>query len=304
MTIHHVFANRSNIGDWLSAKGIQSLLSLKVTEHLCDEPFVPKTLAQLSKATAEDFIIIGGGGLFMDYFLPFWKGFRAIANRVPFCLWGVGYCDLKQIPSKPPLELLEEIVSKARLSVVRDKLTWEFLKRCELPPPVACPSTSAPLPIEKGFGLLHADNYDTVGGDVYEAMDQICQDFAKETGRVLRKTNNRIEGGRENQLEHVLLHYSKSDVVVTSALHACILGLAMGRKVIAVSGDYKVDSFMEAAGLSRWVCNFDEVKRLPEMLKRIHEQERPSVFIERTRQKNLEIAQQIKKMILMPAADQ
>ena len=39
--IHHVFANRSNIGDWLSARGIQALLGpQRVMEHLCDEPFV------------------------------------------------------------------------------------------------------------------------------------------------------------------------------------------------------------------------------------------------------------------------
>ena len=39
--IHHVFANRSNIGDWLAARRIQHLLRpLTVKEHLCDEPFV------------------------------------------------------------------------------------------------------------------------------------------------------------------------------------------------------------------------------------------------------------------------
>ena len=44
MTVYHVFANRSNAGDWLSARGIQSLLGpVSVTELLCDEPFVPET---------------------------------------------------------------------------------------------------------------------------------------------------------------------------------------------------------------------------------------------------------------------
>ena len=45
--IHHVYANRSNAGDWLSALGIQRLLApLPVTEHLCDEPFVEETLQE------------------------------------------------------------------------------------------------------------------------------------------------------------------------------------------------------------------------------------------------------------------
>lgn len=37
--IHHVYANRSNIGDWLSAIGIQKLLGgAAVTEHLATSP--------------------------------------------------------------------------------------------------------------------------------------------------------------------------------------------------------------------------------------------------------------------------
>ena len=81
--IHHVYANQSNVGDWLSARGIQSLLAPRaVTEHFCDEPFVPATLAALSKAGPEDFIVIGGGGLFMEYFGPFWEGAEQIRTRV------------------------------------------------------------------------------------------------------------------------------------------------------------------------------------------------------------------------------
>ena len=75
--IYHVYANQSNAGDWLSARGIQALLAPReVREHLCDEPFVPQTIAALERATEEDFIVIGGGGLFMDYFEPFWKSFQ------------------------------------------------------------------------------------------------------------------------------------------------------------------------------------------------------------------------------------
>src|SRR5687767_15929839 len=123
--IHHVFANRSNVGDWLSARGIQSLLAgHEIREYLCDEPFVFETLAALRKADAhEDLIVIGGGGLFMDYFEPFWRGFREIAERVRFGIWGVGYCDIKRENSRPDLSLIEEIVSRAEFCYVRDELT-------------------------------------------------------------------------------------------------------------------------------------------------------------------------------------
>src|SRR5689334_13341095 len=116
MMIHHVFANKSNIGDWLSARGIQALLApCAVTEHFCDGPFVPQTLERLATLSENDFIVIGGGGLFMDYFVPFWEGFRVIAKRVPFCIWGVGYCDMKRENSRPPQALLEEIVRASKL---------------------------------------------------------------------------------------------------------------------------------------------------------------------------------------------
>ena len=65
--IYHVYANQSNAGDWLSARGIQSLLApLELKKLFCDTPFAPETLAVLREAGPDDFIVIGGGGLFMD----------------------------------------------------------------------------------------------------------------------------------------------------------------------------------------------------------------------------------------------
>ena len=80
--IHHVFANRSNIGDWLSAKGIQVLLNIPdITEYECDEASVDQTLLRLSAASPDDLIIVGGGGLFMDYFEPFWQGLLQLTDE-------------------------------------------------------------------------------------------------------------------------------------------------------------------------------------------------------------------------------
>ena len=126
--IHHVFANKSNIGDWLSARGIQSLIRPHpVTEHLCDEPFVPATIEKLSAATPDDLILIGGGGLFMDYFTPFWQGLLPICRWVPTVIWGAGYCDHKRQPSQAPLELLAEIAATCRMCIVRDELSRKLL---------------------------------------------------------------------------------------------------------------------------------------------------------------------------------
>ena len=88
--IYHVYANQKNIGDWLSARAIQLLIGGgPVVELFCDGPYVKQTLAVLANAGPGDLVVIGGGGLFMDYFVPFWEGFLPIAPRVRFC---IGWC--------------------------------------------------------------------------------------------------------------------------------------------------------------------------------------------------------------------
>lgn len=298
--IHHVYANQSNVGDWLSAKGIQSLLApLAVTEHFCDQPFVPATLAALEHAGPEDFIIIGGGGLFMDYFAAFWEGFRPIAGRVPFLIWGAGACDMKRERTHAPLKLVQEIVRRSRLCVVRDELTREQLSGCGVPPPVACPTFNALATIggEQGL-LLHSDNYDNVGAEIYERMVAVGEAFAARTGRSYRQTNNLIPAGHRGELQKTIDLYGAADLILTSRLHGCIIGLALARPVLAVSGDHKVESFMRAAGLGDWVCDLEDADSLPARLEKLHEQRLPVEFIEETRLQNRAVAEQVRAMIL------
>ena len=297
--IFHIYANKSNIGDWLSARGIQSLLTPhKVIELFCDESYLEETLESLKKASDHDFVVIGSGGLFMDYFIPFWEGFRNSAPRVPFCIWGVGYCDLKLEDSQPPVELLEEIINQSQFCVVRDEMTRNHLSRCKLPPPVPCPSISVIDEVtSKGFGLLHIDNYLAVGEDVYEAMVEYGREFAKRTNRRYRAKNNRIPFGNEDILSAILGLYTSSDIVLSSGLHGCIIGLAMGLKVVAVSGDYKIESFMQAAGLSDWVIDLKEIHSLPDRLTNISEQPAPMKFLQSARQANRAIAEDVKRAI-------
>ena len=297
--IYHIYANRSNIGDWLSAKGIQKLLApLEVTECYCDEPFVQETIEVLSAATARDFILIGGGGLLMNYFIPFWKAFQPIAQRVPFGIWGIGYCDNKHEPSLPPHDLIENIINRSKLCVVRDELTRFHLSRCQLPSPVPCPSINVVAPLlERGNGLLHVVNYNIAGADTYERMCAAAKTFAKDTGRMYRQTNNRINKGSEKEMLETLLLYQKSDIVISSALHGCIIGVAMGLKVLAVSGDNKIDSFMEAVGLKDWVLDVSEVDLVPKRLAELQSQVVPTAMLKEIREKNEEVAENILRII-------
>jgi polysaccharide pyruvyl transferase WcaK-like protein len=296
--IHHVFANKSNLGDWLSARGIQSLLApFEVREHLCDEPFVPETIRRLSDAGEEDFVIIGGGGLFMDYFIPFWNGLSAIADRTRYAIWGVGYCDMKRTMSRAPAALINSLVDRSRLCVVRDELTRRYLRRPDLPAAVACPTMAAiDAPAHPGRGLLHVDAYDNIGPAAYEAMGAELKEFARRTGRPYRQTNNLIPAGHEGRLRQVLELYEEADLVVSSRLHGCIIAIAMGRKILAVSGDRKVESFMEAAGLGDWVIDSGEIARMPRMLPDLEQQKPVPSMVDRTRRENREVAARVRAL--------
>lgn len=295
MVIHHVFANKSNIGDWLSAIGIQRLLAPHaIVEHLCDEPFVPETLAALEAASPDDLIVIGGGGLFMDYFFSFWEGFNKIAGKTPYCLWGVGFCDSKREATCPPLSEIREIVERSQFCFVRDDLSLRYLSNLAFPKPKGCPSVVAvmkePSRIE---GLVHVDNYTTAGADVFARMDQIARDYAGTTRRPYRRTNNRISAGNVCELHQTLEEYRSSDIVVSSGLHGCVIAVAMGKRVIAVSGDWKIESFMNAVGLKAWVLDVDEVEKLPLYLENIFEQNSPSQAIDRMEAEQLFVRDQI-----------
>jgi polysaccharide pyruvyl transferase WcaK-like protein len=292
MMIHHVFANRSNVGDWLSAKGIQRLLApLPVKEYLCDEPFVPDTLDKLAKVAPDDFIIIGGGGLFSKYFNPFWSGFADIAHRVPYAIWGVGCCDIKMTDSLPPLELIERIVKYSRLCVVRDKLTRMFLKSCNLPPAVPCPTLNALEGIHTSSnGILHADHFDNIGSANFDIVTATTETYAKINNRIYRRTNNLISAGSQSGFNDVMTRYEKSDLIVSSRLHGCIIGLALGCKVLAISGDRKVESFMTAAGLADWVCDVNEIESLTTLLERLPFQPSAEQYVEQAREQNRLVA--------------
>jgi polysaccharide pyruvyl transferase WcaK-like protein len=297
--IYHVYANQSNVGDWLSARGIQSLLApLELKKLFCDTPFVPDTINTLNEAGPEDFIIIGGGGLFMDYFVPFWESFLPIAARVPFIIWGAGCCDLKRIPSRPPRELLTEIVRKSQLCVVRDALTRSFFSDCELPSPIVCPAVNAVRVTPAGEKrLLHVDHFDSVGPENYDRMVAIAQAFAERTGLSYRQTNNLIPAGHNGALQKTLDLYASADLVLSSRLHGCIIALAMGRKVLVVSGDCKVESFMQAAGLGDWVCDLADIESLPVRLEKLVEQRWPVEFIELARLENRAVATEVSALL-------
>lgn len=276
--IYHVYANRSNIGDWLSARGIQSFLGpVDVEDLLCDRPFVEDTMNVLSRATSTDLVIVGGGGLLMNYFEPFWSGLLGLANRPTFCLWGVGACDLKTEHTRLPERMGREIGLRSRATLVRDDLSARMLGRPSGAIIGICPSIGAIEPTdEEGFGLLHSASYVDAAPEVYETMRRVGEAFAERTGRPFRETNNRIRS--DTRLEPTLDLYRRSDVILSARLHGCILGAALGKRVLAVSYDNKVESFMRAVGLEENVLDYRSLEPLEDRLEELTRRDSPALL--------------------------
>jgi len=307
----HVFANRVNAGDWLSARAIRSLLKPRhCVELLCDREYVKGTLAVLRYATADDLIVIGGGGLIKDTFAPLWKGLAELDPSIPVVLWGIGVCVHKQGGAPLPIAAVEEVVRRARVVSLRDDLSRDYFQELNLPPALTCPSLgavtihcrrtgtgivqSAPLPLKDG--LLHVAHDRLVSGAVKEKITSAAREMALRSGLRYRELDNLVPGGDEQGLKYLLDRYARASIVVSSRLHGCVMGIGAGCKVLAVSGDLKIESFMSAAGLQDWVLDVQDSESLADRLRTTGEQPATGKFLDFSMNGNLHIAERIRRM--------
>jgi hypothetical protein len=197
--------------------------------------------------------------------------------------------------------LLAEVAERALVCVVRDELTRDLVPTVDLPDPVPCPSVVAVAGRRRrGNDLLHPNNYDNVGEAWYERVGALLREEAEARGVRYRETSNRIEPGRVDELEANLGLYEASELVVASALHGCILGLALGCRVLALSGDHKIESFMAAAGLSEWVLDLEDGDQLAPRFAALPEQPEVSDFIAGAVAANAEVAEQVRALATVP----
>ena len=99
-----------------------------------------------------------------------------------------------------------------------------------------------------------------------------------------------------DSLDTVLSSYRRSEAVISARLHGCIIAAAMGRKIVAVAQDHKVDGFMSSIGLSQWVCDPGNLERLPMLLDQLSAQPSPARHIANAIKSNQAIARRIRSL--------
>lgn len=133
----HVW-DKKNKGDWAIVLAVQELLKANFPGcQIIDFPvslLKEGRLAEAQKINQADFVIIGGGGIFYSYFLPYNQEFiKAIVK--PIIIFGAGYIkevDAPEIKKEAALSVAF-LARQAKLVGLRDNNTKKFLIKNGVP---------------------------------------------------------------------------------------------------------------------------------------------------------------------------
>ncbi len=253
--VAYVYADRSNVGDYISYLGVRELFGNAKGYCLLASPgALGETTAWLKLLSCRKnppLLLVGGGGLFQEVFEPFWE--VLLDSSLPFGVIGAGMCFLEGKRSSLKRDLCGAIAKKAFLLHVRDETTRKAFvtvgaKWISVGP---CPSVhylrafhKRSILHNKGVPvLLNAiHNYDLreCGVDVREYKDTLAK-ICRKRGLVYREENN-ISKSHED----ILKTYLKADIVISSRLHGCIISATFGKYTLPIVCDQKIKWYLES----------------------------------------------------------
>jgi len=305
--LYYISANKVNIGDFLSNLGIRKLLGVQGINLYCDRPYIERTKKVIRGAQSNDVFILGGGGLFKDYFMPLWNEIYRNRKQLRYVLWGIGINETKRpslkhilsqkfMPKTIFLKKWKEIVRNSIISSFRDENTYRYFRRMNNSFKTGYPSINFILDHKRNLPkrmLIHSWNQYLLKDAEVETMQKITDVLAYKLDLEKVYTNLMIKGISE--LHEWLDRYSSAHITVSSSLHGCILALSLGSKLIAVSRDWKIEGFLQTVNLEEAICNIDEIEK---KAKHIELQKDVSKRIEKIKKENEYFAQEVKKLIL------
>lgn len=273
MTLFHIYANNINVGDQFSALGIKSLLpkDLNIVNLYWERGYYKRTRQALSSLNEKDLVIIGGGGLFKDYFYGLWELLVRKVKKKSLIIWGVGVCDNKKRETLLPEDLLDEVVKKSIAIFVRDEYTKSIIPvNGSMVEVVGCPSVFIvdKWKIKKTRYLLHVVHPDLLGEEMMNWRRE-CKKMAKVMDLAYVESNHLASVNpfmRLGSITRLKKYYCGAAVVVSSRLHGVIFGSALGKPVIPISGDNKIEGYwIETLGGDS-VLETKDSRRLKEIL--------------------------------------
>ncbi len=295
----HVW-DQNNKGDAGIVLAVQELLRHKFSN--CEIKDFPLTILRngsardIVKINKADVVVIGGGGIFYSYFLPYsLKIIKAI--KKPIVLFGVGYIREVDAPelSAAAIKSAVFLTRQAQLVGVRDNNTRNFLvKHGVVPKKIKVIGDPAVLLSEKknkykltgkvkiglnlnysgwlGFGKWHDDILDSYRSVAeyfqkkYQAQIYYLQHHPGEDKIYpeLQIKGLRVINLQPTEQKYV---YGQLDLIIGMMLHVGVMALGAGTPEISVAYDLRNYSFAQFINHSELVVDLEKLKR-GELLKR------------------------------------
>lgn len=246
-----IYANKRNVGDYISFLGIKHLVKEEGVELFCS-PMWSKQLTSalniIKQRNPNCLVVIGGGGLIQPVFQPFWD--NIMASGLPYVCFGIG---INKMPGRPEMEAdyINKLIENSALCGVRDEYTQSTIKRLTGKDVYMgiCPSVNyvnehywndAINPRGELLHMYHPSDVRLAGAD----LDKI-----KASLKIAAK-NLGLEYGEHTNMsaDHagMLSRVSKARFVVSSRLHGCIMSHAMGVPYLPLYCDEKIKSFNQS----------------------------------------------------------
>jgi len=245
----YIFADASNIGDRVSALGVQMLAGATGVELFASKVALPatfRTLKWLQEHRADARVVVGGGGLLQECFDPFWRGL--LKTKLRFGIFGVGANELKG-RNLPPRETLDAISDRAVILHARDEWSLSLFSGANAGKfsVGVCPSVNylrskhmACAPLRPYLlHVLHPVDIKMAGGDPVKISTSV-REIAGELGLIYDETDHIKEG-----LSSLVARYQRAQFVVTSRLHGCIFSYALGVPFLPIATDKKTYAFVD-----------------------------------------------------------
>jgi len=289
----HVW-DKTNKGDLAIVLAVQELLRSSFPKAVISdypvEVLKKKDVSVLKKLNSADLIVMGGGGLFYRYFLPF--SLEMIAGlRKPFIIFGVGYIREVGAPALKPAERdsIIALARKASLIGVRENYTKRFLVKYGLAAddvkvigdPALLLSEKLPqLKLRPGFKLGLNLNYSGWLGfgrwreDILNSYRETAEYFQKNfQASVYYLKHHPGEDAiyPELKIKNLLLldedpsrqkgAYGQLDLVIGMMLHSCVMAAGALTPEINVAYDLRNRNFARFLGCSELVVELPDLRK-------------------------------------------
>ncbi len=295
----HVW-DKKNKGDVAIVMSVKDLLSKKfINVEFFDFPieFLSKgSINDIKKINSCDFVIIGGGGIFYHYFLPFSKEIISKIKK-PIFIFGTGY--IQEIGAKSlnddQLNSLLYLINKAKLTGLRDNYTKNFLiKNGASSDKISLIGDPAILLKEKKMTKSEMDDFDLDSNVIKIGFNlnysgwlgfgrykkEILNSYKKVADYFIKKYGARIYYLKHHPGEDQIIReldfpifkivdihpykqkylYSKMDLIVGMMLHSCVIAFGAVTPEINLAYDLRNKSFANFIKCPELVVELDDLR--------------------------------------------